>query len=98
MSEWWQLSFLGKLSLEPKWKGLLLFELHFLLEVKPPEKKKLSAKIKEKEINEKKKQDELKKVRTILLVVYLILILIYFVYFKMSITFVFDTWWFLNSE
>lgn len=37
--------------------------------MKPPEKKKLSDKIKEKEIAEKKKQEELRKVRTILLVV-----------------------------
>lgn len=44
----------------------------FPLEVKPPEKKKLSDKIKEKEIAEKKKQEELRKVRTILLVVYLL--------------------------
>lgn len=41
--------------------------LHFLTEVKPPEKKKLSDKIKEKEILQKKKQEELKKVTTQLL-------------------------------
>jgi len=37
-----------------------------------PEKKKLSDKIKEKEIAEKKKQEELRKVRTKLLVIVLI--------------------------
>ncbi len=41
----------------------------FIIEVKPPEKKKLNDKIKEKEILLKKKQDELRKVRKILLLV-----------------------------
>ncbi len=40
----------------------------FIIEVKPPEKKKLTDKIKEKEILQKKKQDELRKVRKILFV------------------------------
>lgn len=53
-------------------ESTLMVCITFPLEVKPPEKKKLSDKIKEKELKQKKKQEELKKkVWTILLVAYI---------------------------
>ncbi len=50
-------------------ESTLMVWFTFIIEVKPPEKKKLNDKIKEKEILQKKKQDELRKVRKILLLV-----------------------------